>query len=89
MGPFRRLFSRGDPKVHVGDPRFDDWEPVAGFENVETGMAFAQHLREAGLDAVLTADWEPGEFGRGDLQLQVPPERWSEAEEILSGLDLD
>ncbi|MFM8520107.1 MAG: hypothetical protein ACKOB2_06890 [Solirubrobacterales bacterium] len=89
MGPFRRLFSRGDPKVHVGDPRFDDWEPVSGFEDVETGMAFAQHLREAGLDAVLTADWEPDEFGRGDLQLQVPPGKRSEAEEILSGLDLD
>ena len=89
MGRFRRLFSRGDPKVHVGDPRFDDWEPVAGFEDVETGMAFAQHLREAGLDAVLTADWEPDQFGRGDLQLQVPPGKWSEAEEILSGLDLD
>lgn len=89
MGPFRRFFSRGDPKVHVGDPRFDTWEPVAGFEDVETGMAFAQHLREAGLDAVLTADWEPDQFGRGDLQLQVPPGKWSEAEEILSGLDLD
>ena len=89
MGPIRRFFSRGDPKVHVGDPRFDDWEPVAGFEDVETGMAFAQHLREAGLDAVLTADWEPDQFGRGDLQLQVPPGKWSEAEEIVSGLDLD
>ncbi|MFM8792941.1 MAG: hypothetical protein ACKOGM_00990 [Solirubrobacterales bacterium] len=89
MGPLRRLFSRGDPKVQVGDPRFDDWEPVADFEDVQTGMAFAQHLREAGLDAVLTADWEPDEFGRGDLQLQVPPGKWSEAEEILSGLDLD
>lgn len=89
MGPIRRFFSRGDPKVHVGDPRFDTWEPVAGFEDVETGMAFAQHLREAGLDAVLTADWEPDQFGRGDLQLQVPPGKWSEAEEILSGLDLD
>ena len=89
MGPLRRLFSRGDPKVHIGDPRFADWEPVAGFDDVETGMAFAQHLREAGLDAVLTADWEPDEFGRGDLQLQVPPGKWSEAEEILSGLDLD
>ena len=86
---FGCLFRGGEPSVHVGDPRFDDWEPVANFGDVETGRAFAEHLREAGLEAVLTADWEPDRFGRGDLQLQVPPGRWSEAEEILSGLDLD
>ena len=89
MGLFGRLFPRGEPKVHVGDPRFDDWESVANFGDVKTGSAFVSHLREAGVDAVLTADWEPDEFGRGDLQLQVPPGHWSEAEEILSGLDLD
>ncbi|MGA1213745.1 MAG: hypothetical protein ACO3ZZ_08455 [Solirubrobacterales bacterium] len=89
MGLLGRLFSRGEPEVHVGDPRFDDWEPVADFEDVKTGSAFVRHLREAGIDAVLTADWAPDEFGRGDLQIQVPPGSWSEAEEILSGLDLD
>lgn len=89
MGILGRLFGGSEPKVHVGDPRFDDWEPVAEFGDLQTGMAFVQHLREAGLDAVLTADWELDEFGRGDLQIQVPPGRWSDAEEILSGLDLE
>lgn len=89
MGILGRLFGRPEPKVHVGDPRFDDWEPVAEFGDLQTGLAFVQHLREAGLDAVLTADWELDEFGRGDLQIQVPPGRWSDAEEILSGLDLE
>lgn len=72
--------------MHVGDPRFDGWEVVRQLEDVATATAWAQHLREAGIDAAVTADHPPDRFGRGDLYLQVPPESWSEAEELLSGL---
>ena len=90
MGFLRRLLSGGrEPTVHVGDPRFDDWEVVHTFERVDTALAFSQHLRGAGVEAALTSDWEPDHLGRGDIMLQVPPGEWSRAEEILSGLDLD
>ncbi len=46
-------------------------------------------LGEHGLDAVLTSDWELDHFKRGDINLQVPPGQWSEAEELVSGLDFD
>ena len=75
-------------KLHVGDPRFDDWEVVRDFEDVESGRAWCQHLKELGIDAVLTADWEPDRFGRGDIALRVPPGMWSEAEEALGDPDL-
>ena len=58
------------------------------FDDVETARAWRQHLEEAGMEAVITADWQPDRFGRGDIALRVPPGRWSEAEEFL-GLDLD
>ena len=34
-------------------------------------------------DAVLTSDWPLDRFGRGDIALRVPADRWSEAEELL------
>ncbi len=91
----RKLFGRrgggseetGD--LHVGDPRFDDWEIVRDFADLDTARAWRQHLAEAGIDAVLTSDWPLDRFGRGDLALRVTSERWSDAEEFLSGLDLD
>ena len=64
-------------------PRFDDWEVVREFEDLDTARAWHQQLRDAGIEAVLTADHEPDRFGRGDIYLQVPPGRWSEAEELL------
>ncbi|MEX2195157.1 MAG: hypothetical protein WD844_07705 [Thermoleophilaceae bacterium] len=70
----------------MGDPRFDDWETVREFEDVATAQAWAQHLTEAGIEAAVTADWEPDRFGRGDVAICVAPGRWSEAEELLSGL---
>ena len=76
-----------DPVVHVGDPRFDDWEPVRDFDDLETARAFRQQLAEAGIEAVLTSDWPLDRFGRGDIALRVPPGAWSDAEEMLSGLD--
>jgi hypothetical protein len=73
--------------VHVGDPRFDDWEVVRDFDDVRAAAAWRQHLDETGVAAVLTADWPLDRFGRGDIALRVPPGRWSEAEELLGGLD--
>ena len=70
--------------LHVGDPRFDDWEVVRDFEDLDTARAWHQNLVERGLSgAVLTADWPLDRFGRGDIALRVPPEMWSEAEELL------
>ena len=79
----------GDGELDVGDARFDDWEVVRDFEDLETARAWSQHLQEAGLEAVLTSDWPLDSFRRGDIALRVPPGSWSEAEEFLSGLDED
>lgn len=73
----------GEPLIHVGDPRFDDWDVVRDFEDLESARAWRQHLAEAGIDAALTSDWPLDRFGRGDIALRVPPGRWSEAEEAL------
>jgi hypothetical protein len=80
--------SRGD-ELHVGDPRFDDWEVVREFEDAESAHAWRRHLEEAGIEAVVTADHELDRFGRGDVYLQVLPDRWSDAEAFLSNLDPD
>jgi len=79
----------GTRELHVGDPRFDDWDVVGEFDSVDAARAYRQHLEEAGLEAVITADHPLDRFGRGDIALRVPPGRWSEAEEFLTGLDLD
>jgi hypothetical protein len=77
----------GPSELKVGDPAFDDWEVVRDFEEVETARAWRQHLAERGIDAVITSDWAPDRFGRGDIALRVPPGSWSDAEEFLSDLD--
>ena len=80
----RRLRKRArEPQLHVGDPRFDAWEVVRDFEDLESARAWRQHVTEAGIECVLTSDWPLDEFGRGDVALRVPPGRWSEAEELL------
>lgn len=79
----------GADRIHIGDPRFDEWEVVHEFVDLATGLAWRDALRERGLDAELTSDWELDRFSRGEINLQVPPGQWSEAEEIMSGLDLD
>jgi hypothetical protein len=76
-------------ELHVGDPRFDDWDVVRDFGELETARAFCQTVGEHGIDAVLTTDWPLDQFGRGDIALRVPPGRWSEAEELLDGLEVD
>jgi hypothetical protein len=45
-------------------------------------------LTEAGIEAVLAADWPLDRFGHGDISLCVPPDQWSEAEMHLSNLDV-
>jgi len=94
VGPLRRLraalgssHADGTGELHVGDPRFDDWEVVRELEEIDAARAWCQHLTEAGVEAVITSDWPLDRFGRGDIMLQVPPGRWSEAEELLSDLD--
>jgi len=89
MTPLWRRRASPEPDVHVSDPRFDDWDVVHDFEDTETAMAWRQHLSEAGIDAVLTSDWPLDRFGRGDIALRVPSGSWSDAEDFLSGLDLD
>ena len=76
-----------EPQLHVGDPRFDSWEVVRDFEDLATARAFRQQLTEAGIEAVLTSDWPLDRFDRGDIALRVPPGLWSDAEELLSGLE--
>ena len=67
----------------MGDPRFDDWEVVRDFGELEGARTWRQYLDERGVDSVLTADHPLDEFGRGDIALRVPPGRWSEAENLL------
>jgi hypothetical protein len=79
----------GGSQLYVDDPRFDDWEVVRDFEDLETAQAWRRHVEEAGIEVVLTSDWPLDRFGRGDIALRVPQDRWSDAEDFVSGLDLD
>jgi hypothetical protein len=72
-----------EPHIHIGDPRFDSWEVVRDFEDLDSAQAWRQHLVDAGIECALTSDWPLDRFGRGDVALRVPPGRWSEAEETL------
>jgi hypothetical protein len=77
------LHPDGLAELQIGDPRFDDWEVVRDFEELETARAWRQQLTDAGLEAVLTSDHPLNQYGRGDIALRVPPGRWSEANELL------
>jgi hypothetical protein len=79
----------GSTPVYVDDPRYDGWEVVRDFADVRTARAWHQALEEAGIDAALTADWPLDRFGHGDIALRVPGDSWSEAELLLSNLDVD
>ena len=52
----------GAGRLHVGDPRFDDWAVVRDFEELGAARAWRQHIAERGIEAVLTADWPLDEF---------------------------
>jgi hypothetical protein len=87
----RRLFGVGEDslhpdglaELHVGDPRYDDWDVVRDFEELEAARAWRQQLTDAGVESVITSDYPLDEYGRGDIALRVPPGRWSEANELL------
>ena len=83
----RRRIGRNHGDLQVADPRFDEWEVVRDFEDVDTARAWRAHLAAAGVEAVLTSDWPLDRFGRGDIALRVPPGRWSEAEDALAEED--
>jgi hypothetical protein len=82
----RLMGARAGSDLHVGDPRFDPWPVVRDYEELPTARAFRQHLEEAGVEAVLTADWPLDAFGRGDIALRVPPDRYGDAEVLLDDL---
>jgi hypothetical protein len=73
----------GESELHVGDARFDDWDIVRDFEDLETARAWRQLLRDRGVESALTADWPLDRFGRGDVALRVPAGHGLEAEELL------
>jgi hypothetical protein len=77
----------GERKVHVGDATYDEWEVVRDFEDLDTALAFRDRVREAGIKAVLTSDWELDRFGHGDIALRVEGADYGDAEVLLSGLD--
>ena len=88
---FRELFGVGTGSLHpdglaelqIGDASYDDWDVVRDFDDLETGRAWRQQLTDQGIEAVLTADHDVNEFGRGDIALRVPPGKWSEANDLL------
>jgi hypothetical protein len=86
---FRRTPRRGGADVHVGDPTYDDWAVVRDFEDLETALAFRDQLRDAGIRAVLTSDWELDRYRRGDIALRVEGGDYGDAEVLLSGMDDD
>lgn len=69
--------------VHIDDPRYEQWQVVHQFEDVATASAFLQQLHDQGVEAALTADYPPDRFGRGDIYLSVPEDRFEEAEELI------
>src|SRR4051812_42854565 len=82
---FRRRSKAAD--VHVGDATYDEWAVVRDFEDLETALAFRDQLRDAGIKAVLTSDWELDRLRRGDIALRVEGADYGDAELLLSGLD--
>jgi hypothetical protein len=85
-------FSKGgrpgrEPPVAIGDPRLEDWETVSTFEDQTTALAWRDRLREVGIPASCAADHQLDRFGRGDIYLVVPPDRWSDATEVLDNLE--
>jgi hypothetical protein len=86
---FRRRSRRAGADIHVGDATYDDWVVLRDFEDLETALAFRDHLRDAGIKAVLTSDWELDRFRRGDIALRVEGGDYGHAEVLVSGLEPD
>jgi hypothetical protein len=85
MTMFRRRNKGAD--VHIADATYDEWATVRDFEDLETALAFRDQLRNAGIKAVLTSDWELDRYRRGDIALRVEGGDYGDAEVLLSGLD--
>lgn len=85
-----RFLKRGAAKeaaISIGDPRFEGWETVSVLEDEKTALAWRDQLRAMGVDASCVADHALDRFGRGEVYLVVPPEQWSQANEIVEGLE--
>ncbi|HWF25829.1 MAG TPA: hypothetical protein VG275_10295 [Solirubrobacteraceae bacterium] len=76
-----------EPAVAISDPRFEGWETVSVLEDEKTAVAWRDQLRGLGIDASCVADHPLDRFGRGDVYLVVPPGQWSQANEIVEGLE--
>jgi hypothetical protein len=83
----RRSRAAREAAVLVADPRLENWEWVADFEDQRTALAWRDQLRAMGVDATLAADHPLDRFGRGDISLVVPPGQWSAASEIIDNLE--
>jgi hypothetical protein len=77
------LHPDGLAEVAVGEAKYDAWDVVRDFDELETARAWHQQLTDQGVEAVLTADHPVDKWGRGDIALRVPPGSWSKAEELL------
>lgn len=84
---FRKGRAAKEPAVAVGDPRLAAWETVGTFEEQKTAVAWRDQLRSMGVDASCVADRPLDRFGRGDVYLVVPPDQWSQANEILENIN--
>lgn len=73
--------------MSIDDPRLDGWETVSTFEDRTTAVAWRDRLRELGVAASCITDRPLDRFGRGDIYLVVPPDQWSQANEIVENLD--
>ena len=73
--------------VSIGDPRLEGWESVSVLEDEKTAVAWRDQLRAMGVDASCVADHPLDRSGRGDIYLVVPPDQWSQANEIVDGLE--
>ena len=67
----------------MGDPRLADWETVATLEDSRPAVAWRDRLQRAGVDAACVTDHPLDRFGRSAVFLVVPPEQWSQANEIM------
>ena len=76
-----------EPAIAVADPRYEDWETAATFEDRDTAIAWRDQLRHAGIDAACAADHPLDRFGHGEIYLVVPRQQWSAANELIENLD--
>ena len=73
--------------MSIGDPRLQDWQTVSTFEQQDVALAWRDQLRQMGVDACLVADHPLDRLGYGDIYLVVPPEQWSQANEIVENIE--